>query len=164
MAKTHPVGNVNEPTVPAPANGEPLGAVLPQGAALPQGRALPHGIPVGASPGVAPASVPPEDEIEVDWGDNHPRASHAAAQQPLAEMAPAPLVVTGALAPFKARRSSTRSAVINLVGHVVFSGLGLLAGYYALCWLRPEANFLQLKLPGLPQPPTAAAPAEPGQP
>jgi molecular chaperone DnaK len=49
------------------------------------------------------------------------------------------------------RRVSRRSATaITLVGHVIFSLLGLAIGYYVLVWLNPHANFLHLDLPGLP--------------
>jgi hypothetical protein len=33
-------------------------------------------------------------------------------------------------------------SVINVVGFVVFSALGLVIGYYVLCLINPEANFL----------------------
>lgn len=44
---------------------------------------------------------------------------------------------------------SVRSAVLQAIGHLLFSLLGLALGYYILCWLKPEANFLDLPLPGL---------------
>ena len=37
----------------------------------------------------------------------------------------------------------------KLIGHVLASLFGLTLGYYLLCWIRPEANFLNLDLPGL---------------
>lgn len=46
-------------------------------------------------------------------------------------------------------RHVVSAALVRLVGHVVFSLAGLVAGYYILCWLRPRANFLHLDLPGL---------------
>ncbi|MGD9645257.1 MAG: Hsp70 family protein [Pirellulales bacterium] len=49
------------------------------------------------------------------------------------------------------RKISRRNATaVMLIGHVIFSLLGLAIGYYVLCWLNPHANFLQLDLPGLP--------------
>jgi hypothetical protein len=36
------------------------------------------------------------------------------------------------------------------MGHIVASTLGLLIGYYILCMIAPQANFLNLSLPGLP--------------
>ncbi len=33
-------------------------------------------------------------------------------------------------------------SVINVVGFVIFSALGLVIGYYVLCLINPEANFL----------------------
>ena len=58
-------------------------------------------------------------------------------------------------APSGARRVSRRSATaVTLVGHVIFSLLGLAIGYYVLVWLNPHANFLNLNLPGLHQGPS----------
>lgn len=58
-------------------------------------------------------------------------------------------------APSGARRVSRRSATaVTLVGHVIFSLLGLAIGYYVLVWLNPHANFLHLNLPGLHQGPS----------
>lgn len=58
-------------------------------------------------------------------------------------------------APSGARRVSRRSATaVTLVGHVIFSLLGLAIGYYVLVWLNPHANFLKLNLPGLHQGPS----------
>ncbi|MCA9265933.1 MAG: Hsp70 family protein, partial [Planctomycetales bacterium] len=48
------------------------------------------------------------------------------------------------------RRRTRHSILINLCGHLIASLLGLVMGYYILCWLRPDMNFLQLSLPGLP--------------
>ncbi len=47
---------------------------------------------------------------------------------------------------------STRTLIINIIGHLTASILGLSIGYYVLCWMQPSANFLELKLPGLPPP------------
>lgn len=44
--------------------------------------------------------------------------------------------------------------VVRLLGHVVFSLLGLVIGYYILCWLEPRGNFLHLNLPGIQAPPS----------
>ena len=60
---------------------------------------------------------------------------------------------------------STSAFVINIIGHLTASILGLSIGYYILCWVEPSANFLELKLPGLPPPASApTAPAPPTQP
>jgi molecular chaperone DnaK len=71
-------------------------------------------------------------------------------------------------APSPARRGrSTTSMVVNIIGHLTASILGLTIGYYILCWIEPTANFLELNLPGLraptaPQPtPTPTAPTPP---
>lgn len=37
----------------------------------------------------------------------------------------------------------------HLIGHVLASTIGLVVGYYILCLIRPEANFLNLPLPGV---------------
>ena len=44
------------------------------------------------------------------------------------------------------------SLVISVVGFVVFSALGLVVGYYLLCLINPESNFLHWDLPGLKPP------------
>jgi hypothetical protein len=37
----------------------------------------------------------------------------------------------------------------QLLGHLIAAIVGLTLGYYILCWIRPDANFLDLNLPGL---------------
>ncbi len=77
------------------------------------------------------------------------------APQPQAPARPLPT-----FAPAPARRGrSTSSTVINIIGHLTASVLGLTIGYYILCWIEPTANFLELKLPGLNPPPATAPPA-----
>jgi molecular chaperone DnaK len=49
------------------------------------------------------------------------------------------------------RRIRELSVKTKLLGHLVAAAIGLAVGYYILCWIRPEANFLDLNLPGLPQ-------------
>jgi hypothetical protein len=44
------------------------------------------------------------------------------------------------------------SLVINVVGFVVFSVLGLVIGYYLVCLISPESNVLNWDLPGLKPP------------
>jgi hypothetical protein len=44
----------------------------------------------------------------------------------------------------------------------VASVLGLSLGYYILCWIKPEANFLELNLPGLSPAATTSSPQTPG--
>jgi hypothetical protein len=58
------------------------------------------------------------------------------------------------------RQASTTATVINLAGHVVGAVLGLALGYYLLCFIRPDANVLELRLPGI-QPPAAQQPNTP---
>lgn len=51
---------------------------------------------------------------------------------------------------FSRKRARPRLAA-NLIG-VIFGGLvGLLFGYYVLCWIRPDMNRLGLNLPGIRQ-------------
>lgn len=38
---------------------------------------------------------------------------------------------------------------VRFGGHVVFGVLGLVIGYYILCWIEPRGNFLNLPLPGI---------------
>jgi molecular chaperone DnaK len=63
-------------------------------------------------------------------------------------------------APLPRRRGrTTTSMVINVIGHLTASVLGLAIGYYILCWMEPTANFLELNLPGLSKP--ASSPVNP---
>jgi len=57
------------------------------------------------------------------------------------------------------RRSShsTSRMLVNVAGHILASTAGLVIGYYILCYIAPQANFLNLSLPGLP-PPAAQSP------
>lgn len=50
------------------------------------------------------------------------------------------------------RRKKKRGCMtgIFMLGHILASILGLAIGYYLLVSIRPEANFLNLELPGLP--------------
>ena len=41
--------------------------------------------------------------------------------------------------------------LINIVGFLFFTALGLLMGYYIVCWIT-GGNFLNLTLPGQPGP------------
>ena len=41
------------------------------------------------------------------------------------------------------------ATLVFVAGHILASVLGLAIGYYLLCWLNPQMNFLELKLPGL---------------
>lgn len=49
----------------------------------------------------------------------------------------------------RAPRKRGTGTLAYLTGHLLFSALGLVVGYYLLCWLAPDANFLHLRLPGL---------------
>ena len=49
----------------------------------------------------------------------------------------------------KTPRRRAPGTLVNLAGHLIFSVLGLVLGYYLLCWIAPDANFLHLRLPGL---------------
>jgi hypothetical protein len=75
--------------------------------------------------------------------------------------------LTGPFVRRKRRRSNSGiRSMINLVAHLMSSVLGLALGYYILCWIKPESNFLHLNLPLLPPPAVekpdlpAAAPAD----
>ncbi len=89
--------------------------------------------------------------------------------EPAPTIAAAPVGMTMPDVPFnrpspealaKKHRRARRMAVINLCGHVMAAGLGLMIGYYILCIISPESNVLHLNLPGVP---AAAQPAA-GQP
>lgn len=56
----------------------------------------------------------------------------------------------------------TARMIVNLVAHLLSSVLGLALGYYILCWISPQSNFLHLQLPLLPPPPAEEQPAHSG--
>lgn len=47
------------------------------------------------------------------------------------------------------RRRKELPLIVNLMGHLTAGIVGLTLGYYLLCWVRPDLNFLELRLPGL---------------
>jgi hypothetical protein len=51
------------------------------------------------------------------------------------------------------RGGSNSRTIINLMGHVMGAVLGLVLGYYLLCLIKPDANVLELRLPGVKQVP-----------
>jgi len=55
---------------------------------------------------------------------------------------------------------SRRRLFIAVSGHIVASVLGLMVGYYILCLIQPQANFLNLELPGLEAPVEPESPAD----
>lgn len=48
-------------------------------------------------------------------------------------------------------RQQELSIVGKLLGHVIAGFVGVALGYYLLCWVRPDLNFLEINLPGLPR-------------
>ncbi|MHB1035414.1 MAG: Hsp70 family protein [Pirellulales bacterium] len=44
-------------------------------------------------------------------------------------------------------KSRTAALLVNVVGHLLASALGLAIGYLVLCWIKPDANFLHIRLP-----------------
>lgn len=72
--------------------------------------------------------------------------------------------LTGPYVRTKRRKSNSAArTIVNLVAHLTSSVLGLSLGYYILCWMRPESNFLHLNLPLLP-PAVTETSANPGTP
>ena len=105
---------------------------------LKQRPALAQAVPVAVSqPAMVPAPVVGSEPLpdRVASGQERPRPSFSAAD--------ASRVRTSA---------RKRMMAANLLGHVVASTLGIALGYYILVWQWPEANFLNLDLPGLPSP------------
>jgi molecular chaperone DnaK len=49
-----------------------------------------------------------------------------------------------------AHSRSQKKMIFDLTKHIVSAIVGLAIGYYILCYLRPEANFLNVPLPGVP--------------
>ena len=65
--------------------------------------------------------------------------------------------------PIKRKKKSGGAGIaIQILGHVLFSALGLAIGYYLLVFIRPDANFLNLSLPGMPAPVEVEQPLDPG--
>lgn len=66
----------------------------------------------------------------------------------LGDSEPAPKPVA---TPVARRRGRPKShLIVNLIGHMLAPIVGLTLGYYGLVWARPDLNFLELDLPGLP--------------
>ena len=107
----------------------PLNPVLPSNPAAHSNQA--HSNPAaGASPGVAEQAAP------------HSSAPHSqASEPPHVSMTPPNRSAQQARA--------RKKMVFHLAKHLVSAVVGLALGYYILCFLRPEANFLQLPLPGV---------------
>ena len=55
-------------------------------------------------------------------------------------------------------KSAGWGCVINIVGYVVFSAMGLAIGYYLVCLINPEANIFGWEFPGLQPPPSVGRP------
>lgn len=119
-----------------------------------------------ASPSAAAPQKSSTLEPAVDFGA--PRAAADALHHELRELATRPTArsaVTEIAAdanaqadegphwsPSTPRARRRQQPLVNLAGHVVFAMLGLLLGYYLLCWVRPDLNHLGLNLPGLQSP------------
>ncbi len=159
-----PADGAKQPANPAQAHKTP--ASIPMGTAVPkaampntgmpnaqnQPRPASRPVPVQPAPqgSVKPPVIKPAADVEDDFEYEleHPQPSQAAQDQEM-------MIVGGGssslVASFRRRRSNV-SVIVNLVGHVVAAGGGLALGYWILVWLNPQANFLQLNLPGLPPP------------
>jgi molecular chaperone DnaK len=119
-------------------------------------RAAGHG--TSASTAVAPISSPAtaaEPTHESSSADTETASNEAVTGRHLEPTSAATDDPSRQWAPSGARRVNRRSATaVTLVGHVIFSLLGLAIGYHVLVWLNPHANFLNLNLPGLQQGPS----------
>ena len=129
------------PTTTAPLSTELAMSGGGTSSAAVSGMAMPS---AGTSTDQSPAGLASDSAIA-----DVPSGSNALAATVPADEAPRQWAPSGA------RRVSRRSATaVTLVGHVIFSLLGLAIGYYVLVWLNPHANFLNLNLPGLHQGPS----------
>ncbi|MCA9235481.1 MAG: Hsp70 family protein [Planctomycetales bacterium] len=64
----------------------------------------------------------------------------------------APSVASIPKATRRLRNVRRQPRLTNLIGHVLAAAIGLAAGYYLLCLVRPDLNFLQIDLPGVASP------------
>lgn len=137
---------------PGPAGGSLEATVIQPDAANPSRSAK---APSPQAPGAAQAGPDTSLMPAQPWSNPMPRApvpilvspGQAGAQ---AAVPPAPIGPPAARSP--QHRSGGSSMLLTLVGYVVFSVLGLICGYYLLCWANPDANFLNLRLPGIELP------------
>ncbi|WP_425397818.1 Hsp70 family protein [Aeoliella sp.] len=102
--------------------------------------AIPFGAPLAASSHLLKIAEAPATEFPV--------TTSATEYEPTreAEQISTPVVPT-------IRRRSVRGTslpvVVHMLGHLIAGLVGLSLGYYALCWVRPDLNFLNLELPGI---------------
>ena len=119
----------------------------------------PSGSPLSESPQKAPAprptvhSPPPSPKVVAAAAVARPPGPIPAAVD--RRPAPAPRHEDFGLASSNDPRGLS-GRLVNLLGHLLAPVLGLVVGYYILVWQFPEANFLNLHLPGLAAP--AASP------
>lgn len=116
--------------------------------------------PVSAPPmPVTTASVAPLRQAPVPAAAGGVPAQHgASAAAAASQRAGAAGGAQTAHAARAARRAESRSSgSLIAAGYVLAALLGAAGGYYLLCALNPQANFLNLRLPGLRQPADAPA-------
>ena len=127
------------PVAAAPANPT---AAQPATPSSPTGAGAARLRPEFASQAGMPNSVPQAQAVPAPTS-NHSAPAEYNSQIPFSENA-------------SDARSSKQSAAniklaIGVMKHVIASLLGLIIGYYILCLVRPESNFLNLPLPGVRQ-------------
>jgi molecular chaperone DnaK len=141
--------------LPAAASATPAAVPAYQAAAIPLQSAAPLAAPLAGSLNAAPAPAYAQPIAATAPQAAWPAAAQAAAAQPVAVQpaaalgAPAPTVPnpSAAVRPTEARpirRTNYLGAMINVSGFLLSSLLGLIIGYYVLCYVNPKGNFLHL--------------------
>ncbi|HVA50834.1 MAG TPA: Hsp70 family protein [Pirellulales bacterium] len=138
---------ISSPTIvpSSPAPMAPAGAARPVPLSAPapssMSRPLLAGLPT-AAPAAGEAARPAAWSQPVSPRPLNPQPMAAPAAAPLAAPSP-PATSTPRIQP----RKST-SGMVSVVGFGLSAVIGLVLGYYILCWLNPSGNFLGLP-PGL---------------
>lgn len=144
VAPTQPVPNANG-TAPTPSL-QPAGT--PTQAPAPVAPGSGGGPAIAASPIGGGARLRPDFATQAGL---NPQAPNRDATNPFAGQATAGNnAASSANSRSAAQSRSQKKLLFDLAKHIVSAVVGLAIGYYILCYLRPEANFLNLPLPGVP--------------
>ncbi len=147
-------------TGPVAAGARPVAGARPLPVTMAPVSAAPASqVPMSAvSVPATAASVAPHPQAPVPAAPGTP-AQHAASAAAAASSRAGAVVGAHTLHARQAARraESASSGSLIAAGYVLAAILGVAGGYYLLCALNPQANFLNLRLPGLRQPADAPA-------
>jgi molecular chaperone DnaK len=136
------------PTAPTPVSAGPSSpAILPTpatlGAPIATASAAPRPIPVQAPSAGGAATATAAAPRPAVW--SHPVAPRPAPAETVAPAPVAPAVSpTPATAPKVAPRKNDSASLLTFIGFGVSAVVGLILGYYILCFVNPKGNFLDL--------------------